>query len=828
MLSIGAMGGGQAAYYVDLAREDYYRQGGEPLGTWYGRGTQDAELVGVVAARALNRLFDGFHPTTNRALIQNAGAKDHQPGWDLTFSAPKSVSALWSQADPETRLVIQQAHQAAVKAALSYLESEVAITRRGKGGHLKEAAHLFIAVFEHGTSRAMDPQLHTHCLVLNVCTREDGTSGTIESKPLYEAKMITGALYRAELAAQLTQHMNLTAERKGSFFEIQGVPTSLLTALSKRRAEIEELLESKGYDSPEAAAVAALLTRGVKGHVPREELFATWQETGRSLGWGPEEAAKLLQEAQAPKRNVEAEKAKALSLVTFRMTEQKSYFTRRDFLRGLAEEAQGRGLGASTVLSSGVAHLTGGGECVALGKHQGEEIYTTREVLALEKKLLTQVEASREQSSPGVSETVLDGVLASRQKLLPEQREVLHYLCADGLGNVRVVSNVGSTSKETLLDAARFAWTLEGFEVHGAARSAQAVHGLREGALIESQSLHRTLGDLEKGKLRLNARSILVVDEADRIETRQMERLVEWTQRAGARLVLVEDAGNAGLLHSRTEDNPLSEIKRRLSAATLTGMVWPLEQGSDDRKFHFSGGPTQKRLIEYANRGVLSVLEDQNSASAALIAAWKREGVRTPHEHLIFAETSQGVSTLNHLAQAERIKAGALGQTESVLTPDGNERLYEGDRVQFTRKSRLYGVENGNLGTIVAVDVPKKIIGVRLDTDERVSVPLDSFPHVRLGYALTTHRGHEASFERAFVLAGGALQHNEVTYVHATRAQKDVHVFCDPETAGTDLTQLLRQRSTSRSPNVTPVFVVPQTHPEPEHTRQRLAIHPSF
>lgn len=193
MLSIGAMGAGQSVYYTGLSREDYYLAGGEPPGLWLGEGARDLGLTGRVDAPALSRLFDGAHPREDRALIQNAHAKDHQPGWDLTFSAPKSVSVLWSQADPATRKTIQDAHFAAVQAGLSYIEANTT-TRRGKGGFLKEDAHLIIATFEHGTSRAQDPQLHTHCLVLNVCTRADGTSGTLESKPIYQSKMAAGAL----------------------------------------------------------------------------------------------------------------------------------------------------------------------------------------------------------------------------------------------------------------------------------------------------------------------------------------------------------------------------------------------------------------------------------------------------------------------------------------------------------------------------------------------------------------------------------------------------------------------------------------------------------
>ena len=800
MLSIGAMGSGQANYYLGIAREDYYLQGGEPPGHWRGLGAKDLGLSGaVVNAASLNRLFEGFHPRDDRALIQNAGATDHQPGWDLTFSAPKSVSALWSQAGSGTRAIIQEAHDDAVKAALFYIESEAAITRRGKGGHAKEAAHLIVATFEHGTSRAQDPQLHTHCLVMNVCMRaSDGTSGTIESKPLYQAKMTAGALYRAELAAQLEQRLDLIAERKGSCFEVVGVPQKIMTEFSKRRAEIETTLSEKGYSGAEASAIAALATRQVKGHTAREELFQNWQETGKSLGWGREEAATFLQAAKAPVRNVETENAEALSRITARITEQQSYFTERDFIRHLAEEAQGRGFGSSTVLATGIAHLAGSREIVALGRHKGEAVYSTREMMTLEAKLLDQVETSREKRSLGVSETTLTSVISLRQKLSEEQATALRHVCEGGPGNVRIVSGMAGTGKTTLLSAARLSWTLEGFEVHGAALSGKAAKGLEDGAVIKSETLHKTLWDIEKGTLRLHDKSVLVVDEAGMVGTRLMQRVVEKAQNVGARLVLV---GDAKQLQPIEAGGPFAEMERRLGAATLTGIVRQREGWARGAVYDFAKGRAEQGLAAYAERGLLSIAPDKRGAYDTLISAWKVEGVRAPEEQLIFAGTRLDAAILNGKAQDERKKAGELGQ-ESVSAatqqPEASGTFHVGDRVLFTKKSRLYGVENGSLGEVVAVDDNQGTLSARLDDGKRVSVALETFPHVRLGYAVTTHKGQGATVERAFVLAGGSMQDREITYVQVSRARGETQIFADRETAGEDLTRLVQQMSVSR------------------------------
>ena len=95
------MAKGQGDYYLSLAAEDYYLDGGEPPGQWCGSGTLSLGLKGQVGDAALNALLQGVDPKDGRALVVNAGADNRRTGYDLTFSAPKSVSVLWSQSDSE-------------------------------------------------------------------------------------------------------------------------------------------------------------------------------------------------------------------------------------------------------------------------------------------------------------------------------------------------------------------------------------------------------------------------------------------------------------------------------------------------------------------------------------------------------------------------------------------------------------------------------------------------------------------------------------------------------------------------------------------------------
>jgi conjugative relaxase-like TrwC/TraI family protein len=154
--------------------------------------------------------------------------RERQGGWDLTFSAPKSVSALFAIAPPSKRETILQSQEAAVKKTLADLEKEIGFSRRGPGGILQVPAKLAFALYLHVTSRAQDPQIHSHCVLLNVGVREDGTTGTIVSQKVFRWKMLAGALYRVNLARELRSRLGLSLRTEKTWFQIEGVPAALM------------------------------------------------------------------------------------------------------------------------------------------------------------------------------------------------------------------------------------------------------------------------------------------------------------------------------------------------------------------------------------------------------------------------------------------------------------------------------------------------------------------------------------------------------------------------------------------------------------------------
>tara|TARA_R110002050_G_scaffold111202_3_gene224651 strand:+ start:111406 stop:112503 length:1098 start_codon:yes stop_codon:yes gene_type:complete len=275
------------SYFKHMAQDEYYtgkNEGeAEADGEWDGRGAERLALEGPVSKADFEAALNGIDPKTGERLTQIG--KSHAPGWDMTFSAPKSVSVMWALSPPGDRKTIEAAHRQAVHAATTHLEDHHAFTRRGKGGAIREpVAGLTIARFHHHTSRDLDPQLHTHAFIFNTAPRRDGTWGSLVSRDLYKAQKQAGAVYREHLANTLERGGH-AVERYGTSFRLKAIPRDIERAFSKRRQAIEQAADTYGYRTPKGMELAALRTRQAKRPRERAALFQAWQSEARTLGF---------------------------------------------------------------------------------------------------------------------------------------------------------------------------------------------------------------------------------------------------------------------------------------------------------------------------------------------------------------------------------------------------------------------------------------------------------------------------------------------------------------------------------------------------------------
>ncbi len=303
-----------------------------------------------------------------------------------------------------------------------------------------------------------------------------------------------------------------------------------------------------------------------------------------------------------------------------------------------------------------------------------------------------------------------------------------------------------------------------------------------------------------------------------------MARLTEEIEKAGAKLVLV---GDAKQLQPVEAGGAFAVIGERLGEATMKDIKRQREGWHREAVKEMADGNTFKVLQAFHDRGLLSVSEDKHDARKKLIAAWQGQGIERPEDNLILAATNQDARILNREIQLLREAEGKLG-TESVSGEGG--RFHTGDRVLFTKNAAPHGIRNGAIGTLEKLEADSKTLHVRLDTGRLVSVSLNDYDHVKLGYAVTTHKAQGMTAENTFVLTDEAMQDRELSYVQISRSRGETRIFTTELEAGDELSRLskLTHRShqkvlaTTMLPPELKLPQQPEWRPEPPTYHQEL------
>ncbi len=787
MLSIGKA---SAGYYINLAKDDYYHRGTEPAGIWYGKGAEAFSLTGTVGRQDFLTLCAGFDPhQLPEKLVQNAGSENRRAGWDLTFSAPKTVSALWATADEENRQKISACNYAAVLNALDYAEAHLGFTRVGKTGkEIEKSNKLFFSLFEHSTSRAQDPQLHIHAVMVNLGINERGETKSLEVDQVFKAKMMLGALYRAELAYQLRQELGVELSRaaKGTF-EINGDFKGLVEEWSKRREAIVSAMKEEHAQGAARAAHFTLKTREKKDAINREDLFEAWGQEAKGAGF---DFKSVINQKEFEIGHGKGRLNDAMPGIIAELTKSEAYFTRDSLFRKVAEFAPLFDANIKDVINASERYLKR--EAIHLRTDGERKIYTTKEIDALEKRMLQQArEADRREFKTRAKP--LDYKLP--EGLSEEQRQAIFHIC-ETEGALKLVSGMAGTGKTTTLLAANDVWRAKGFDVKGAALAAVAAKGLEDGARIESKTVARLLLDIERAEqtgetMPINERTVLVVDEAGMVGTRQMARLIEVVEREKAKLVLV---GDEKQLQPIEHGAPFKAIGKIVGRSELKEIKRQKEEWAKDAVYNVAGGESEKALSAFAEKGMLSIKETREDAIQSLVAEWRNERADLK-EKLILSTTRHGAKALNELAQAERKGAGELrGEGLSI----NGYSFYSGDRILFTKNHKGLGVMNGQTGTVLTVNPKANTLGVVTDSGERKIIATASYESVELGYATTTHKAQGKTVDHAYVLAGGSMQDKELSYVQVSRARETTRIFTSVEEGGRSIEELAQKMNQSR------------------------------
>lgn len=269
--------------------------------------------------------------------------------YDNVLSAPKEVSILFSQAPNEKmRNLILECHKQAVQEAIAYLET-TAFTRTGRNGVKAEKVSMIAAVFDHTTSRELDPQLHSHVVVLNTGLKADGKGAALDGKRILDARYTVGTIYQNSLRRSLELKIGVQTydrpyekgNQKGCLFGIKGIPTEVVQHFSKRATQIDQDISPEMSDKEIRAA--KLKSRKAKDpNVNGKALLKKWQQEGKEQGF--EWDAVVNHQIQQPKSITAQEKEKIERDVatTLQTTQKKGGFTQSQLKNVVVNASNGK------------------------------------------------------------------------------------------------------------------------------------------------------------------------------------------------------------------------------------------------------------------------------------------------------------------------------------------------------------------------------------------------------------------------------------------------------------------------------------------------------
>ncbi|MFE3505943.1 MobF family relaxase [Kitasatospora sp. NPDC059160] len=830
--------------------------------------TERAALRGKVGS-LMFREAHGRGPTSKEDLgrfIKRAeGGKRQEAvaGFDLVFSAPKSVSVLWALGDEEVRQAVERAHGQAIADTLAWLEAEATMTRTGTGGIAQEHVQggLIATRFRHYDNREGEPLLHDHVVIANKVLGVDGKWRSLDGTLLFAQNVPASELYNARVVEVVCDALGLRAEArevtagKRPVMEIAGVGSDLIEghsarsrSIKERTAELVEEFRQQHGREPSSKALLQLMqqatldTRPDKGHARAlSDLRVEWRAAAVDA-YGAERVDALLQSARAAADGFREDTAAvridvetAAREVIETVSDHRSVWGRRQVLAEARRwvMAATRGTRPGAKLADQIAELALSREAInitppdpnpsfaPLTRPDGTSIYRRREtelftsaaVLAAEDRI---VGAARTRVIPAASAEAFERVLAAYQQANPGRpldagQRALARRFATGEHLVEAAIGPAGAGKTTAMAVAADAVREAGGRVIGLGPSARAAAELSAGIDAPAYVLHQWLGQRERARqgepvpaeFEIGAGDMLIVDEAGMAGTRRLADVVAEAERAGAVVRLIGDPGQLASV----------EAGGALRLLANTTDVVELEQVHRFRAPGEAAASLALRAGEPEDAWAWYLAQDRIVAGSreqmlqAIFRDWQHD-VEQGRPALMMADDNASVGELNGAAQAYRLGAGQLDTTHTVHLRDGLA-AHRGDLVVTRRNARktvVRGgrdfVKNGDQWSVVAVNGDGSLIVRHTDHGGRATLPADYVSrYVELGYASTGHRGQGATVATGSGLLSRKTS-REAAYVEMTRGREHNRgyvILDDGETMADVLTAIARNSQASIS-----------------------------
>ncbi len=732
--------------------------------------------------------------------------KKFRPGYDLTLRPPKSVSVLWAIGGADVAAEVRNAHTAAVDRVVAYYEEHAVRARKPSSGLRVQTNGVIAAAFDHRTSRAGDPLLHTHVVTANMTRFADDEGApvwrSVESSALFEHAKAAGHLYQAHLRHELVERLGVRfAPTISGYAEIDGVPDEVIDVFSKRRNEIEEELAATGRTTARSAQVATLETRKAKDYsVDAETLTARWLDEAAAHGFD-RAAARACTHVAGPAEWTAAEQDRIVELLAGPqgLCEHASTFRRSDVtemvaaLAGSAATAAGIEALVSRFLdSTKVVKVTVTNAGANTQRSSIQERWSTVELAEIEARLLEQAGQAMVSSDHRLDDQVIEHVVASRPELSDEQAAMVTAVCSSARFVLPVEGRPGA-GKTYATEAVVAAHVSAGNPVLGCAVSAAAASELESQAgfarsTIPATTVAKLLYDLDRYD-GLAAGTTVVVDEASMIGTRDLARLAGHVERCAGRIVLVGDPDQ----HGSVETGGVFARLCNDHGDTLVRLVENRRQ--DDHVDRLAIDDYRNGLIADAVQRLDDADRVVRSATAgesfdAMVADWYAARLAGSADPMIAGPNSTR-RALNERARVLLKVAGEL--TGKPLRVAGRELLV-GDEVVARRNDRTLHAEgskdfvkNGSVGVVDSIHHADREVTVRFDREGTIRVPARYLAAGKLehAYARTTYgaQGHTHDTARYHPTDASGFEEG---YVAVTRGRKGARLYVVDGTVAVD------------------------------------------
>ena len=788
MLSSSNLKSAQASSYFE--KDDYYSKEEGPGGSrWLGKGAEQLGLEGGVDQEQFTEILKGTAPNGEKLFSRKLDQSKRRAATDFTFSAPKSVSVA-GLVQGDGRVI--EAHHLAVKRTLAILEERYAETRvmTAQGRRIVGTGNIIAAVFAHGTSREAEPQLHSHCVVMNATQIENGRWYGLLNDSAVANKKLLGQIYQNELACELKTLGYEIEQREHGQFDIKGYSEELLKTFSTRRGQIEELVaqwqesgrvvrdaDGNAINSELLIREAAnLKTRKVKPQVTAAgELLQNWQavlamkglelpplpgeqnqasdavaESGAAIATPeseqssetvetPSEPVDVESEA-APVESAEPAKPKAaapkqrtvLGNAIAHCEERDAIFKRKNIETFVLEHSIGEQSFATLQQD-----IDGHSNLIKVKKDKkGREQVTTESALHRELATIRLMQAGEDSveaiaSAEQVAERFEDSTLSE------EQRQAIAISCA---ATDQVIGWQGSAGagKTFALNSFRQIAEEQGYKVSGYAPSAVAAHELGESLSIETNTVARLLVS-EPFQTEADSKpQIWFIDEAGLLSMKDARALLEKAKAASARVVLVGDTKQLSAVEA---GNPFRSMQ---AAGMLTARLDEARrQKREDLRqaVNFIARAEVDQGIEVlATGGCIHTHKEAGARQAQLIETYLQMPGEERAETLVLAGTND-----NRLAITKGIRQGlqsegALGQDtftmQSLQRKDLTEaqgryaKSYQvGDAIVPIHDYKGLGLEKNVTYVVTAVDVVSNTLTLETPDQQTRQIKPDQCAH---------------------------------------------------------------------------------------------------